>query len=127
MGLGDSANWNGTLPAILAVSAKSLEWRVSWQGRNELQSLKCVVRLFAGANGESVATAVAKAWNDENPEGRQAEYDRDYNKQQIYWYGSPDKMEFRVFDTGTAPSGPFLDVPYGNMVTVHEDLRVFRA
>lgn len=119
MAYGDSANWDGKLPTSLAAASYDVEWKVYWRGMSSLPFLRGTITLFPGEDAEDVADKLSREWNNQNPSGRQAEYEPAVNERQIVWGGAPDKMEFRV--TG----GPPVEVEYGVKVELFTGAGLF--
>lgn len=113
MSYGDSANWDGVVPS--ALSTFSLEWQVIWKRRSDYQELAvpCRIQFFGDEKAVDVAERLALAWNTQNPQGREAKYDKVMNASQIKWENGPYAMEFKCYRDGTPVPAAFTRVGYG--------------
>jgi len=128
MAFGDSANWNGTVPATL--SSYTLDWQVTWRGPlGPPPQLTCQVKFYGGEDARAVARDLALSWNAKNPQARQALYDPLVNAFQVRFEGGPNSMEFRCYKDGDPVPTSFNPVQYGQRVPIYTGwgLEVFKS
>ena len=59
MAYGDSANWDGKLPASTATTTYTVEWKVYWRGVAGRPFLTATMILLPGDDDEDVTRATA--------------------------------------------------------------------
>jgi hypothetical protein len=128
MAYGDSANWDGNVPT--ALSSYTLEWQVEWRGQTgPPKPFTCKIQFFGGEDARTVASALARAWDDENPHGRQAAFDGAVNAYQVRFDGPPHDMAFKCYKDGDPVPSNYTKVLYGQRTPIYPGwgLSVFKS
>ena len=120
MAYGDSANWDGIIPAA-SVAKYMIEWKTIFGGGVGGQPPTCVFEMNSNYTIEQVAEKLAEAWNDQNSSARRAIYKNGPNcARRVQFDGEVVEMQVRGYlkpAPGIFPPNeavlPFQVVEYG--------------